>query len=245
MIDLFTVKRNNEYDFVQATLPADDGTWLCSNTAGAYTRGHSYDVDSGVATRIEVAADELIESTIPSVIENTCDYLNNYFYVKRQDNARLSQTFDRLYMHEVELDHDFIRYHADASTYTFIDGVVTGINDDPFIVGDLVQFRGGLRNNLVSYVISESEGSITLNNPSVVNTTESAYVFLMRPPAVFGSTVSQMVWWDAFKRVVSDKDSERVGNYSYSKQDPAVGGSQYPLEIISKLNAYRGVRFVA
>lgn len=75
MIDLFTVKLNNKYDFVQAELPTSNGTWLCSETSENYTKGYSYEVKNNVATRIETATDEKILSAIEPTLKAVKIYL--------------------------------------------------------------------------------------------------------------------------------------------------------------------------
>ena len=64
MIDLFKVKKYNEYDFVQDALPASDGTWLCGLTDSGYVRGYSYQVTAGVASRIEQMQDDEVIAVI-------------------------------------------------------------------------------------------------------------------------------------------------------------------------------------
>ena len=85
MIDLFSVKLNKDYDFIQADVPAGSGTWLCSETNGDYVKGYSYEVIEGVATRIEQSKDYLINNAIYSTIESVCSYLNNMFFVKNRE----------------------------------------------------------------------------------------------------------------------------------------------------------------
>ena len=64
MIDLFSVKLNNEYDFIQAEMPQENGTWLCAETSTQYTKGYSYEVTEGEAKRIEAREDFLIQNAI-------------------------------------------------------------------------------------------------------------------------------------------------------------------------------------
>ena len=64
MIDLFSVKLNNEYDFIRAEMPQENGTWLCSETSAQYTKGYSYEVTEGEAKRIETREDFLIKNAI-------------------------------------------------------------------------------------------------------------------------------------------------------------------------------------
>lgn len=75
MIDLYTVKLNNQYDFIQDVMPSTNGTWLCSKTSTNYKRGYSYQVVQGVATRIEEKQDILITQAIQPTYEVVKKYL--------------------------------------------------------------------------------------------------------------------------------------------------------------------------
>jgi len=246
VIELFTVKRWNDYDFVQDTLPASDGTWLCSLTASPYTRGHSYQVTGGTATRIEANKDLRIESTIHTTLENVMQWLNNWFYVSRrlQDNTyRFNEGFWEFT--PIALARDYEAYESDTSLYTFASGVVTNLEQDIFQVGDLVTFKGGLRNSVSGYVTAQSTGQITIDNPNTKDTTELAVAFLSDIPTAVEQVVEQMINWDVFSRTVSDKKSERIGNYSYDNGDVMVGSLLYPSHFTTQLESYRRTNFVA
>lgn len=75
MIDLYTVKLNNKYDFIQDTFPSSNGTWLCSKTTQYYKRGYSYQITGENVTRIEIAEDEKIIQAIQPTYEIVKKYL--------------------------------------------------------------------------------------------------------------------------------------------------------------------------
>lgn len=247
MIDLYTVKKYSEYDFVQDTLPSSDGTWLCSLTASPYVRGYSYDVVSSVATRIEVVQDEMISDKIHPMIKTVFEWLSNPFYAQRaMQDTTYSGRFDDWQFFPISLSKKWNAYESDVSKYTFTDGVITGLQSDVFQVGDLINIEGALRNNIVGYVTAVSSGSITIDNPNARNTTENAVIFLSDIPKVVESAISQMINWDTFSRQLSDMKSETIGNYSYSKQDKTeLGGIDYPSSLVSVLNAYKRLRYVS
>lgn len=75
MIDLFSVKLNNKYDFI-GEFPNQDGTWLCSDTQGDYIAGYSYLIKGNTVTRIEISEDYSINAAIEPTIEIVKKYLN-------------------------------------------------------------------------------------------------------------------------------------------------------------------------
>lgn len=248
MIDLYDVKQYNTYDFVQDTLPATDGTWLCSLTATIYTRGHSYNVVSGVATRIEEQQDNLILASVQSTIKTVFDWLNNPFYVRRalQENIDFTGRYDDDTFFPIDLWRKWSAYQADTNEYTFAsNGEITGVEDGTFIVGDLVNIEGGLRNNVTGYVTATTSTSITIDNPDIKAVTQNAVIFLSDIPKAVEQSVAQMLYWDTFEREFSDKQSENIGNYSYQKGTMKVGDLEYPTSVVSKLNTYRRVNYVA
>lgn len=246
MIDLYEVKKWNEYDFIQDTLPASDGTWLCSLTAGDYVKGHSYNVSSGSATRIEQTKDMLIDAKIHPTINGVCEWLNNYFLVSRvlQNNAYVLPSWGDSFF-PTSLARDYGYYESDVSNYTFTGDVITGLESDVFKVGDMVTIMGALRNNVSGYVTQQSAGQITLDNPNLKDTTEKAVIFLSDIPVVVEQVIQQMINWDVFNREVTDKKSESVGNYSFDIGDIKIGGLHYPAYYTSQLEAFRRVNFVA
>lgn len=215
MIDLFSVKLNKDYDFIQAEVPASSGTWLCSETNGDYVKGYSYDVVEGVATRIEQSKDYLINNSIYSTIESVCSYLNNMFFVKN-----LANTFPML---------------------TFDNGKISPVSN--INTGDLI-YVYGQRNRFFSYVSTVEESSVTVDNPAMVNTTEPAMVFAIGLPQSVQNIISKMISYDIFDRETpNDLQSEHIGNYSYTKADYLIGSMAYPSEIVSGLESFKRVRF--
>lgn len=258
MIDLFSVKLNNEYDFIQPDLPAGSGSWLCTETNGDYVKGYSYEVVEGVATRIEIKEDYLINNSIYSTIESVCSYLNNMFFVKN-----LAATFpilwDCLTLQVFPYDYNYI---YTSGSLTFDNGKISPVSN--INTGDLI-YVCGQRNRFFSYVtgvdaiddaievtalgdtkISYRAGSsITVNNPAMVNTTEPATIFVLGLPQSVEKIITQMISYDVFDRETpNDLQSEHIGNYSYTKADYLIGSMAYPSEIVSGLESFKRVRFV-
>lgn len=248
MIDLFSIKKYNTYDFVQHTKPSGTGTWLVDETftdGAVYTKGYSYDVVSGVATRIEVSEDERINANLHPTIKMIMDFLNNYFYVKRQDFDELTINTGSWAIPTSLLD-DIIKFFSDVSEYNFkADGEIDNLQNEIFIVGDLIRIAGSLRNDIVGYV--ESLSPLKISNKALRITTENAGLFLSNIPLQVEEVISQMIHYDIFKRKNKDKKRERIGNYSYEIDTDSyikLGGLQYPNYWNSILNKYKKVKLV-
>ena len=238
MIDLFSVKLNKDYDFIQADVPAGSGTWLCSETNGDYVKGYSYDVVEGVATRIEQSKDYLINNSIYSTIESVCSYLNNMFFVKNLA-ATFPMYWDCITLQDFPYDYNYI---YTSGSLTFKDGVISPVSN--INAGDLI-FVCGQRNRFFSYVSTVEENSIVIDNQSMVNITEPAAVFVTGLPQSVQNIISQMISYDVFDREApTDLQSEHIGNYSYTKADYLIGSMAYPAEIVSGLESFKRVRFV-
>lgn len=82
MIDLFSVKLNNNYDEIGAVPTIQDGLFLCDTTGENYTRGYSYQITDGNAVRIETTSDYKIKQAIYPTIQSVCEWLNNWFRLK-------------------------------------------------------------------------------------------------------------------------------------------------------------------
>lgn len=237
MIDLFSVKLNNDYDFIQADVPAGSGTWLCSETNGDYTKGYSYEVVEGVATRIEVKEDYLINNSIYSTIESVCSYLNNMFFVKNLA-ATFPMFWDCITLQDFPYDYNYI---YTSGSLTFNNGVISPVGN--INTGDLI-YVYGQRNRFFSYVTGVEENSVTVDNPAMVNTTEPAMVFVSGLPQSMQNIISKMISYDTFDRETpNDLQSEHIGNYSYTKADYLIGSMAYPSEIVSGLESFKRVRF--
>lgn len=237
MIDLFSVKLNKDYDFIQAEVPAGSGTWLCTETNGDYVKGYSYEVVEGVAARIEIKEDYLINNSIYSTIENVCNYLNNMFFVKNLA-ATFPMFWDCITLQDFPYDYNYI---YTSGSLTFKDGVISPVSN--INTGDLI-FIYGQRNRFFSYVTGVEKNSVTVDNTAMVNTTEPAAVFVTGLPQSVQTIISQMINYDVFNREApSDLKSENIGNYSYTKADYLIGSMAYPSEIVSGLESFKRVRF--
>ena len=238
MIDLFSVKLNKDYDFIQAEVPAGSGMWLCSETNGDYVKGYSYEVVEGVATRIEAKEDYLINNSIYSTIESVCSYLNNMFFVKNLA-ATFPMYWDCITLQDFPYDYNYI---YTSGSLTFKDGVISPVSN--INTGDLI-FLYGQRNRFFSYVSDVVENSVTVDNTAMVNTTESATIFVTGLPQSVEKIITQMISYDVFDREApTDLQSEHIGNYSYTKADYLIGSMAYPSEIVSGLESFKRVRFV-
>lgn len=237
MIDLFSVKLNKDYDFIQAEVPAGSGTWLCSATNGDYTKGYSYEVVEGVATRIEQSKDYLINNSIYSTIENVCSYLNNMFFVKNLA-ATFPMYWDCITLQDFPYDYNYI---YTSGSLTFKEGVISPVSN--INTGDLI-YVYGQRNRFFSYVTGVEENSVTVDNTAMVNTTEPAAIFVAGLPQSVEKIITQMISYDTFDREApTDLQSEHIGNYSYTKADYLIGSMAYPSEIVSGLESFKRVRF--
>ena len=238
MIDLFSVKLNKDYDFIQAEVPAGSGTWLCSETNGVYVKGYSYDVVEGVATRIEIKEDYLINNSIYSTIESVCSYLNNMFFVKNLA-ASFPMYWDCITLQDFPYDYNYI---YTSGSLTFDNGVISPVGN--INTGDLI-YVYGQRNRFFSYVTGVEENSIVIDNQSMVNITEPAAIFVVGLPQSVEKIIAQMISYDTFDRETpNDLQSEHIGNYSYTKADYLIGSMAYPSEIVSGLESFKRVRFI-
>ena len=237
MIDLFFVKLNKDYDFIQAEVPAGSGTWLCSETNGDYVKGYSYEVVEGVATRIEAKEDYLINNSIYSTIESVCSYLNNMFFVENLANP-FSMYRDCITLQDFPYDYNYI---YTSGSLTFKDGGISPVSN--INTGDLI-FVYGQRNRFFSYVTDVEGNSVTVDNPAMANTTEPATIFVTGLPQSVEKIITQMISYDVFDREApTDLQSEHIGNYSYTVGAVQIGSMAYPSSITAGLEAFKRVRF--
>ena len=253
MIDLFSVKLNKDYDFIQADVPAGSGTWLCTETNGDYVKGYSYEVVEGVATRIEQSQDYLINNSIYSTIENVCSYLNNMFFVKNLANT-FPMYWDNITLEDFHYDYNCI---FSSGSLTFDNGKISPVSD--INAGDLI-YVCGQRNRFFSYVTYvdaidvtalgdtkrsyRAGNSVTVDNTAMVDTTEPATVFVTGLPQSVQNIISKMISYDVFDREApTDLQSEHIGNYSYTVGAVQIGSMAYPSSITAGLEAFKRVRF--
>ena len=253
MINLFSVKLNKDYDFIQAEVPAGSGTWLCSETNGDYVKGYSYEVVEGVAARIEAKEDYLINNSIYSTIESVCSYLNNMFFVENLA-ARFPMYWDCITLQDGTYNYNDI---FTSGSLTFKDGVISPVSN--INTGDLI-FVYGQRNRFFSYVTYvdaievtalgdtkrsyRAGSSVTVDNPAMVNTTEPATIFVSGLPQSVEKIIAQMISYDVFDREApTDLQSEHIGNYSYTVGAVQIGSMAYPSSITAGLESFKRVRF--
>lgn len=237
MIDLFSVKLNKDYDFIQADVPTGSGTWLCSETNGDYVKGYSYEVVEGAATRIEQSQDYLINNAIYPTVENVCSYLNNMFFVKNLA-ATFPMYWDCVTLQDFPYDYNYI---YTSGSLTFDNGKISPVSN--INTGDLI-YVCGQRNRFFSYVSTVEENSIVVDNQSMVNITEPSGIFVVGLPQSVQNIISKMISYDVFNREApNDLQSEHIGNYSYTKADYLIGSMAYPSEIVSGLESFKRVRF--
>ena len=231
MIDLFSIKINGKYDDIGATPTIDNGLFLCDTTGENYTRGYTYEVttvgNNKTVTRIDAVNDYKIKMSIYPTIQNVCEWLNNWFVIKRnyQDFWAGNLYSANGAYHEVPQipstgDLCKIRVTDDwnwISTYNII---------------------------FVSYV-TVNDGAVTADNP-LFKSGQTYFYYIMHLPQDVESAISAMLYYDGWQReVVSDLKSENVGNYSYTKEDVYIGSLAYPKELISGLETcYKRVRFI-
>lgn len=242
MIDLLSIKLFGDYDFVQNTVPTSDGTWLCSDLLTGYTKGYSYNVVDGVATRIEAKQDYKILNSIYPTIESVCQYLNNYFPVKRQANDL--GTTNEYYNLSITESRELSKYLSTYGNYLFQTKQIQGVQQI-FLKDDLIRLQNAVRNNYISYVTAVTGTTITVDNALFADTIEDCRITLMRLNKPVEDAISQMIYYNIFLRdSLNNLQSETIGNYSYSKATVMVGGLAYPSELTSQIEQFRMVRFV-
>lgn len=231
MIDLFTVKLNGQYDEIGASPTINEGLFLCDTTSENYIRGCSYQIETinGVktVTRIDNVKDYYIQQAIYPAIQNTCEWLNNWFTIKRNYNDYFSG----------EIYSSTGAYHELAQFPQSGDLCKIRITDDWNYLS-IYNFY------FVSYV-EVNNGVVTADNPKFKDG-QTYFYYVMHLPQDVEAAISKMIYYDVYQReAVSDFKSESVGNYSYTKEDIYIGSLAYPKELISGLETcYKLVRFV-
>lgn len=233
MIDLFSVKLNGQYDEIGATPTISSGVFLCDTDSQNYKRGYTYEItkhgNSIEATRIDATNDYKIELAIYPAIHNICEWLNNWFTIKRN--------------------------YADFWTRTYNYGSSGSWHEVPQTPsnGDLCKVRQTMDWEyideysffFVSYVSVDNEGHISCDNTKFVQG-QNYFYYIMHLPEDVESAISSMIFYDIYVRgEVDGLKSENIGNYSYTKEDVTVGSLSYPSELVAGLETtYKKVRFV-
>lgn len=226
MIDLFSVKLNNNYDEIGAIPTIENGTFLCDTTSENYIKGYSYQITNGNAERIEATQDYKIKNAIYPTIQNVCEWLNNWFTIKYDYAERYGLGYS-----------GSGGWHEVAQFPSTGDLCKIRTTDD----WDYVSLYNIF---FVSYVTVNGE-TVTSDNPEF-NPDEAYFYYIMHLPQDVESAISSMLFYDFFTRgTVDGLKSESVGNYSYTKDDVTIGTLAYPKALISGLEAnYRKLRFV-
>lgn len=226
MIDLFSVKLNNNYDEIGAIPTIENGTFLCDTTSENYIKGYSYQITNGNAERIEQTQDYKIKNAIYPTIQNVCEWLNNWFTIKYDYAERYGLGYS-----------GSGGWHEVAQFPSTGDLCKIRTTDD----WDYVSLYNIF---FVSYVTVNGE-TVTSDNPEF-NPDEAYFYYIMHLPQDVESAISSMLFYDFFTRgTVDGLKSESVGNYSYTKDDVTIGTLAYPKALISGLDAnYRKMRFV-
>lgn len=232
MIDLFSVKLNSlNYDEIGATPTIDEGLFLCDTTGNDYVKGYTYQVtkhgNEKVVTRFDAVSDYKIQQAIYPTIQNVCEWLNNWFTIRRN--------YEDFYQGNI--------YGAGGAYHE-----VPTLPQN----GDLCKIRTTDDWNYISIYsfffvsyVTVNDGVITADNP-LFNQGNTYFYYVMHLPQEVEAAISKMIYFDFFERgAISELKSENIGNYSYTKEDVHIGSLAYPSELIAGLEAcYRKVRFV-
>lgn len=231
MIDLFSIKLNGKYDEIGAVPTIADGLFLCDETGETYTKGYSYQVttveNQKTTTRINTVEDYKIQNLIYPTIQNVCEWLNNWFTIRRN--------FEDYFQGNI--------YGSGGAWHELPQFPSTGdlckirITDDWNYISTYNIF-------FLSYV-TVNDGVVSADNPKF-NSDLTYFYYIMHLPQDVEKAISSMIYYDFFEReAISDLKSESTGNYSYTKEDVYIGSLAYPKELISGLEAnYKKIRFV-
>lgn len=232
MIDLFSVKINGlNYDEIGATPSINSGLFLCDTTGENYVRGYSYKVETNngnkAVTRFDAVSDYRIRQAVYPTIQNVCEWLNNWFTIKRN--------YEGFFQGDI--------YGAGGAYHELPQFPQTGdlckirVTDDWNYISTYNIF-------FLSYV-TVNGGIVTADNPRFKNG-ETYFYYIMHLPQDVEKAISSLIYYDVYTRgTVDDLKSEQTGNYSYTKNDTTIGTLSYPYALIAGLEAcYRKVRFV-
>ena len=226
MIDLFSVKLNNNYDEIGAIPTIENGTFLCDTTSENYIKGYSYQITNSNAERIEATQDYKIKNAIYPTIQNVCEWLNNWFTIKYDYAERYG-----------------LGYSGSGGWHEVAQFPSTG-NLCKIRTTDDWDYVSLYNIFFVSYVTVNGE-TVTSDNPEF-NPDEAYFYYIMHLPQDVESAISSMLFYDFFTRgTVDGLKSENIGSYSYSKYDTTIGTLSYPYPLIAGLDScYKKIRFV-
>jgi len=252
-IGLADVKINNDYTYIRSVAPtaaekapaySNGETWLDTVT------GYSYvltDEVTGVWARIEIDIDNKILFDGPLVFSTVIKYLNNFFITPRVlnyfDNYETNWpgyfTRDQAWLvTRYECVFSDCTFDAAAGTVTVDD--VYGSLTDTFATGDTV-FISGTRRNNGYYTISGVTAEALTITEALADETAPSFLFFADVPAALIAIIARMVWYDIYSRPTgAGLKSERVGTYSYTRQDQS-STLNYPDDIIGGLSAFMSI----
>lgn len=250
---LFQVKRWGEYDYIMPTKPTvankepdylDGETWLAEDTGFSF---ELVDQVAGTWVQIEKKLDNKTNVLIPSVEESTFAYLKNFFSVPRQkeytgDVYGYWTRADYLFFLGIEClfsDFEFDNTGGQVKPTTKAYGVPTD-----WAAGDVVRVVGSKRNDDRFITLTAvNESTVVLDTSSALKDEVSGgcFVFLTDIPQAVLDTIGRMVYFDVAERNAIGLKSEKVGTYSWTRDDVRVGGIGYPDEIVGTLDQYASV----
>lgn len=232
MIDLFSIKLHGQYDEIGSVPTISEGLFLCDTTSENYVRGYSYQISTEnneqTAVRVDNVTDYKLNSLIYPTIQNVCEWLNNWFTIRRN--------------------------YSDFWQGSYNYGSSGQWHDVPQFpsTGDLCKVRTTMfweyaseyNFFFISYV-TVNDNVVTCDNPKF-KPGQNYFYYIMHLPEDVENIISQMIYYDVFTRgEVDGLKSENIGNYSYSKEDVTIGSLAYPSEMVAGLETtYKKVRFV-
>jgi hypothetical protein len=249
---LYDVKKNGEYDYIVAAAPTsaelepaylNGETWLDSLTGFSY---ELTDQTVGTWTRTLKSADNKILIKLDSVEAAAFGYLKNFFSVGRQKEYT-GQTYgywnrtDYLFFLGVEtVFADFV-FDDVAKTLTPSTAFYGAPTD--WQPGDIVRVIGSKRNDkfMTLTAVDESTATLTVSEDIKAEAGEGCFVFLTDIPQAVFDIIGEMVYFDQFERNANGLKSERVGTYSWTRDDVRIGGLGYPDEIVGNLDQFASV----
>lgn len=231
MIDLFSIKLNGKYDEIGAIPTISEGVFLCDTTGEDFIKGYTYKISSistgTTAERINAVDDYKIQKNIYPTIQNVCEWLNNWFTIRRN--------FEEFFQGNIYGSGG--AWHEIAQFPQSGDLCKIRVTDDWNYISTYNIF-------FLSYV-TVNNGVVSADNPRFKSNVTYFYYPMYLPEDV-EKAISQMIYYDIFEReAFSDLKSENIGNYSYTKEDVYIGSLAYPKELIAGLEAnYRKLRFI-
>lgn len=255
-ISLYDVKKHNNYTYIEVSPPAGqkEPDYLNGETWLSQSNGFSYqliDQVAGTWERIEKTQDTKILAIEDDVFKNTICYLQNFFPYPR--NTRYDdpdKNYNQVLPSNFTREDAYVLYFNECtfSEFTFSSTTKTlTINDtdnvwgslESFNIGDIIFIGNSLRNNGFFTVTSRTSNVLAVSE-DIINSVSNAFIFLVSIPQPLLEIIAKMIWYDVFVRKGIGLKNERIGTYSYTKEE-IVGGLSYPLEIVGGLNCFEDI----